>query len=99
MPICGSIIDVPKPPMQPSMPQPRAAMKASSRPGTTPGPRAPVRPVKPIMPLAKTQIRMPRITRGPMGCLKRKRERMAPIAGQSAAMGVTMGPAMESAIT
>ena len=69
MPTCESIIDVPKPAMQPSMPQPSAATSASARPMAMPGSTSPVRLVTPIMRLAAMQMTMPRTTRGPISCL------------------------------
>ena len=95
IPISTSISEVPKPPTTPSSPHPKAATSATSIPKSMVELIAPpVIPVLPIRTLAKTQVATPRHIRALSSCLKMILPSIAPIAGQSAVIGIIIEPAV-----
>ena len=95
IPISTSIREVPKPPTTPSSPQPNAATKATSIPKSIVESIAPpVILVLPIKILASTQVATPRHIRALSSCLKIILPSIAPIAGQSAVIGMMIEPAV-----
>ena len=98
IPISESIRDVPYPATTPSIPHPKAAIKATTIPKTVPFLTSPVIPEVPIKTLAKTQTTTPKIILLLSFCLKMILAKTAPIAGHKAVIGIIIEPANCNAI-